>query len=144
MTIIDTTPLLMTDPEIVPGRRSVKYRWVLSQEDVLEYDDPNRPGVHYIYVTLDVDHYGRSEIAGRLEYCYLARLMYEDITRFETHTMQRIQYLGGGALRLLQEPAKRFSQKRLDQFAEEALVDLRNRRDDDVIQSMFAGEGTGG
>lgn len=135
------TPLVMTDPELVNRNRTVKYRWVLHQEDVEEHNDH---GVRSVYVTLDVTHYGRAEIYGRPEYCFVACLMYEDITRFDRGiTKQSFQYLGG-VLRLSQIECKRFSQKRLAEFAEMSLVDLRNRRDDPVIQSMFAGQGTEG
>jgi hypothetical protein len=141
MTTIDTprTPLIMTDPEVVPGSRSVKYRWVLSQEDVEEHGDH---GVHYIYVTLSANHLGRSEIAGRLEYCLIARLQYEDITRWDRGILsQKFAVFGGGGIRLGQTECRRFSQKRLNDFAEAALVELRTRRDDDMVVSMFAGNG---
>jgi hypothetical protein len=138
MTTIDTpTRLVLTEPEqrsrYSSSNRAIDFRWTISETPVEHH---GKPAVEKVYVTLTCEHYGKREMYNQPEYCFQARLHHEHITEGDGFVMQSIR-VGAGWMKIAEEPCQRFSRKRLDTFAGNAMTTLLNMRDDEPVRIAF-------
>lgn len=117
------TAFHMPDRKVKYDGRCIELRWLLREEPQEDGD------IKRTYAELSVQHHGRAEIAGRPDRCFTATLSRAYITdRANGMTSQTFglgRQAGLPSVRIPSEPCARFSAKRLEAFADKALLFLR-------------------
>lgn len=142
MTDTLTHRLIATDPIIEDryqgNNRAIDYKWLLIEEEDND-EDERETLIRRVHVVMTVEHHGKPEYGNRDPFSFTARLGIDE--RWHGNGMVRMKIGIGQPVPVVtigkQEGVQRFSRKRLEEFAENMLVELRNMRDDDRVRAMF-------
>jgi hypothetical protein len=138
MTTTTPTPTLPEHRFIDDRGKMLRYEWKIGDP----FTDESERGPQQRVAVLSIDHYGRSEIAGRPEYMYVARL--DIVTDIDAggYTIRRHTFTygrGAGGTILRRNDVKRRGAKSMREFGAEALTVLARLLDerDERATSVF-------
>lgn len=131
ITLPDMAEIIHRDPEIIVKDRMINIEWYLGTSEWGGNADLGRPGEpRRDLLTLTILHHGKAEYIGPMEYCYTASVSREGEVDRGNGIISRHYSIGRGFGRILTEEAKRFNAKRQREFADKAIVRLREIIDD--------------
>lgn len=119
-------------PEVIEDGRTLRAQWPIDAHTDERGDEVTELAV------LTVHHHGRSEIGGRLKYCYTASLDRQQVIDRDGFKIRR-QTIGvtyRSSVEIARQEAKRYSAKRAREFFDYAVTSVESRferRDPDVL-----------